>query len=140
MALSRLTLQPPPLPHPAITWPLNVAGAVLGALAYFVVMYRFQTYHERNNMPGGTYLLFSAIMFLLGFLLGLFATRSPLRAAGSAIAGVFAAHAAIIAVDLQEDPTNHNLLPFEFIYFFVLASPALPGAWLARFAKRPAAR
>jgi hypothetical protein len=112
---------------------------VLGALAYFAVMYRFQTYHERNNTPGETYLLFAGVMLLVGFLLGLLATRSPVRAAWCAIAGVFAAHAAIIAVDLQEDPTNHNLLPFEFIYFFVLASPALLGAWLARFAKRPAA-
>jgi len=33
------------------------------------------------------------------------------------ILGVYAAHSVIIWIDLQEDPSNHNLLPFEFSFF-----------------------
>jgi hypothetical protein len=138
MTTTELTPQPRPLIRPPANGRWNTVAFLLGAATYFVVMYRFQTYTERNNMPVGIFVLFSAMLFLEGFFLGIFAVPSPLKAASILIAGVFAAHAIIIAVDLREDPTNHNLLPFEFVYFFVLGSPAYLGAWLSRFARRSA--
>jgi hypothetical protein len=40
------------------------------------------------------------------------------------------ANAMVIAGDWKVDPTDHNLLPFEFVILAVLASPSLAGAWL----------
>jgi len=114
----------------------TVAAICSGAIAYFAILYRFQTYSQRNNLPGSTYVIFAAVVFLLGFGLALLARLSGTRIGSLLLAGVFAAHAVIIGIDVQQDPTNHNLLPFEFIIFFVLGSPAYAGAWLARFARR----
>jgi hypothetical protein len=128
--------QTPVLVRPQANGPLNTVAVVFGAIAYLLVVYRFQTYTQRNNTSGATYELFAAILFLLGFGAGLVATARA-KAATFLIVGVWAAHAVIIGVDLQIDATNHNLLPFEFVYLFVLSSPAYLGAWLSRFVKRP---
>jgi hypothetical protein len=128
--------QPPPLPRAPANGPWNIVALAAGATAYLTVMYRFQTYTQRNNLPATTYELFAACLFLLGFGIGLVAVFRA-KAATFLIIGVWAAHAVIIGVDLQEDPSNHNLLPFEFIYLFVLSSPAYLGALLSRLVKRP---
>src|SRR5882724_9430206 len=127
--------QSPSLPRiGATTWLWNLAALVAGAMAYLLVIYRLQTYSQRNNTPGSTYELFAAIMFLLGFGAGLVAV-SRVKAATLLIMGVWLAHAFIIDIDWREDPTNHNLLPFEFIYLFILGAPAYLGAWLSRFVR-----
>ena len=128
--------QPPPLPGPVTNGEWNKVAAVAGALIYVLVLYRFQTYTERNHMPSLTFIIFSGTMFLAGYGLGLVATASPTRAASFLILGVWTAHAVVIAVDVREDPTNHNLLPFEFIYLGVLGSPAYLGSLLSRFTRR----
>jgi hypothetical protein len=128
--------QPPPLRAQPSNGLWNKAALLLGAAAYVAVVYRFQTYTQRNNMPTATYEIFAVVMFLLGFGVGLFATASRVRAATFLIVGVFLLHSVIIWVDWQEDPTNHNLLPFEFIYLGFLGSPAYIGALLAQLVTR----
>lgn len=54
--------------------------------------------------------------------------------------GVFIGHMAVIAVDLSADPTNHNLLPFEFVILTVVVSPAFVGALVGQFLTRWVAR
>ena len=125
------------IPRKSSNGPWNKMALVMGAATYLLVMYRLQTYTERNHMPGQTYALFAAILFLLGFALGLAASAFPSRAVTFLILGVFVAHSIIIWVDLREDPTNHNLLPFVFITYLILCSPAYLGAWLCRLGKLP---
>src|ERR1700674_2691875 len=115
--------QPASLPPCASNGHWNVVAAAVGALTYLLVLYRFQTYTERNNTPAQTFMLFAAIIFLLSCGLGLVVPASPGRAVAFLVLGIFAAHSAVIWVDWQEDPTNHNLLPFEFVYYFVLCCP-----------------
>jgi len=109
---------------------------VLGAASYFAVLYRFQTYSQRNATSQTTWIVFSAIMFVLGVVLGWVASTSFLRTGTFMVLGVFAAHSVVIYLDTMEDPTNHNLLPFEFIIYFVLSSPAYLGVLMSRIVKR----
>ena len=54
-------------------------------------------------------------------------------------AGILVPMGAIIAIDLQRDPTSHNLLPFEIAFGLAFAMPgALAGAWLGGFIGRTA--
>jgi hypothetical protein len=132
--MDALRPQPAPLVRPDTRlWKLG--AFILGAASYMVILYRFQTYHERNNMSGTPYLLFSGTMFVLGFLVGMFAPASPVRTAAYLILGMLALHACIVYLDCRVDPTNHNLLPFEFVYLFIVASPAYLGGWLSKLAR-----
>ena len=47
------------------------------------------------------------------------------------VLGAWAGLSIVIAIDTAEDPTNHNLLPFEYIYMGALACPAYLGAAIA---------
>jgi len=80
VSVTEVNQQLPPSPPKATDGPWNFVSSVIGAVAYLLAMYRFQTYTERNNIPGATYALFAAIMFLLGFGLGLVAAKTPARA------------------------------------------------------------
>lgn len=55
-------------------------------------------------------------------------------------AGILVPIPTIIAIDLQRDPTSHNLFPFEIAFGLAFAMPgALLGAWLGGFIGRVAA-
>lgn len=55
-------------------------------------------------------------------------------------AGILVPIGTIIGIDLQRDPTSHNLFPFEIAFGLVFAMPgALLGAWLGGFMGRVAA-
>ncbi len=128
----QLLSQPPPLPGRAWkSWAL-----ALGAADYVAVLYRFQTYNERNAVSTLTFVLFSVVMFLSGVVLGWFAATSFARSGTFLILGVFAAHFVVVVVDCEKDPTDHNLLPFEFIIYFVLGAPAYAGTLISRVARR----
>ena len=52
-------------------------------------------------------------------------------------AGILVPMVTIIAIDLQRDPTSHNLFPFEIVFGLAVAMPgALLGAWLGGFIGR----
>ncbi len=54
-------------------------------------------------------------------------------------AGILVPIVTIIGIDLQRDPTSHNLFPFEIIFGLAFAMPgALLGAWLGGFIGRVA--
>ena len=52
------------------------------------------------------------------------------------VGGFCAANACLITVDCWNDPTNHNLWPFEFLMIMVLTVPAFLGAGLSRIFER----
>jgi hypothetical protein len=66
-----------------------------------------------------------------GFLLVLGEAQSRSKIAGYVVLGTWIGLSMVIAIDTAEDPTNHNLLPFEYIYMGVLACAAYLGAALA---------
>lgn len=125
---------PPPLPQSAPLW--RLAGAtLLGALAYTATLYRFLDYHTRNSLGTDAYVAFGLAVLVGGFLATVGTGKDRQKIANSLLVGVMIAHAAVIAVDLQKDPTDHNLLPFEFVILGICATPAYVGAALSRFVK-----
>jgi hypothetical protein len=103
-----------------------------GALANFFILYRFLTYVERNHLPTSTFWLFAGVCFLIGFAVTFGTVSRPFRLANWVPFGVIVAQMAVIGFDWQKDPTDHNMLPFELIFFWVLASPAYLGAVASR--------
>jgi hypothetical protein len=109
-----------------------VIAFIAGSLAYAGILYRFLSYSERNHLPAAPYVSFAAATFMIGLLVTLGAKRSRYRITSCVLLGAFIGHAIVIAVDLQQDPTNHNLLPFEFVFLGANAAPAYLGTALAR--------
>jgi hypothetical protein len=107
-------------------------AAIAAALAYVLTLFSFLTYEQRQDLGLGSYVVFALMMLIAGFFFARDAGRNHLRIAGCALLGVFVAHSAVVAADLTEDPTHHNLLPFEFIFLAMFAAPAFLGAILAR--------
>jgi hypothetical protein len=104
---------------------------VAGGVAYTVTLYRFLSYSERNRLPLDTYVVLGALALGIGFLVAFGLTSRRYATPGFAILGVWTAHAIVVWMDLRKDPTDHNLLPFEFIILGVCAMPAYLGAALA---------
>ncbi len=123
--------QPPPFPRPERHLNRRLLAVAAGALTYVLILYRFQTYQERNHMPESPYFAFMACMLMLGLVLSIGAEKKHL-VAGFMVLGALASHAAVIMADLRDDPTNHNLFPFEMALLAAAASPAYLGAALAK--------
>jgi len=82
------------------------------------------------------YMYFGIAALAIGFVAAVGVGKKRSRIAGGVMLGAFAMHAAVIAVDLEKDPTDHNLLPFEFVILGVCAAPAYAGAALSRLISR----
>jgi hypothetical protein len=108
----------------------NLTASAAGGIVYGATLYRFLSYAERNQLSSDSLLVFAALVLTVAFLVGLGA-RARYRTAGFVILGVWAAHALVVAVDVRADPTDHNLLPFEFVILGVCALPAYLGAGIA---------
>ena len=105
-------------------------------MAYAATLYQFLSYAERNNLSPTNYLALMLLALAIGYLATLGATNSRYRIVHCMLGGVFVAHMLVIAIDLHEDPTNHNLLPFEFVMLAIVASPGYVGAKMAQWAER----
>jgi drug/metabolite transporter (DMT)-like permease len=108
-----------------------IVALVAGALAYLLILFRFLSYSERNKLSGDVYLTFAAVALVIGFAVTLGVTTRRYRTAGFVLLGVCLAHLLVIVADYQQDPTSHNLMPFEFAILCVVAAPAYVGAGIA---------
>ena len=106
-------------------------ACVAGGAAYIGTLYRFLSYAERNRLSFDSFLALGALVLGIGFAVGLGLKSRRYTTAGFVLLGVWAAHAVVVFVDMQKDPTDHNLLPFEFILLGVYAVPAYVGAAVA---------
>ena len=106
-----------------------IAGAVICSLPYLLYSAQFPP------------LAITAIALMLASTGFAIMRPSDRWRAGIAVgAGILVPIATIIAIDLQRDPTSHNLFPFEIGFGLAFAMPgALLGAWLGGFIGRVAA-
>jgi hypothetical protein len=114
------------------------AGAVfLGVVFEAVFLWRFQPYGIRERGPGLVPWYFLPVLALVA---GLFLTlgfEGKKRWIPAAMLGsFFAANACLIVADCAEDPTNHNLWPFEFVLIAVATAPAFLGAGISHLVGR----
>ena len=94
------------------------------------------SYSERNNLGPANWLAFAALTLVIGYLAAFRAVNSRYRVVHFMLAGVFAAHMLVVVIDTREDPTNHNLLPFEFVIIGFCALPGYLGAKIAQWTDR----
>ena len=112
-------------------------AVVIGVLFDAVFFWKFQQYSARGSQHD---ILPAFSLPLLAFLAGLLLTLGmdgrkrivPLAIAG----GFFAANACLIVADCRNDPTNHNLWPFEFAIILLATSPAFLGAGISALIER----
>jgi uncharacterized membrane protein YphA (DoxX/SURF4 family) len=121
----------------SIEWRCAVA-VFIGVVFDAIFFWRFLPYSARNSHLGVLVPLY--LLPLLAFVAGIVLTiglENRRRLIPIALVGGFcAANACLIIVDCWNDPTNHNLWPFEFLMIMVLTVPAFLGAGLGRIYER----
>jgi len=65
------------------------------------------------------------VALVIGFFVSLGATMGRYRAIAFVLLGICIAHLLVIIADYQQNPTSHNLAPFEFVLLCVCAAPGL---------------
>src|SRR6476646_6541398 len=86
-----------------------------GSVAYVLILYRFLSYSQRNQLPGGVYLTFAAVALVIGFVMTVVATRGRYRTVAFVLFGICMAHFIVMIVDYRQDSTSHNLGPIELV-------------------------
>ena len=72
----------------------------------------------------------------LGVVLGIAQPKRRLLMACLAAALLVILHAVNVVGDVSVDPSDHNLLPFEFVFLAVVAFPVLPGVFVGGLIRR----
>ena len=107
-----------------------------GVLAYLSTLYRFLSYSERNRLPASTYEVFATLTLIGVFLVTLGMRTGRYRTVSLILVGIALAHLVVLIVDVGQDATTHNLLPFEFVILWVMALPAYVGAAVSHLVGR----
>jgi hypothetical protein len=117
-------------------WRLAVA-VVIGVLFDAVFFWKFQPYSARGSrhdiVPE---FALPVLAFLIGLLLSLGMEGRKRLVPLAIVGGFFAANACLIVADCWNDPTNHNLWPFEFAIILLAVSPAFLGAGFSALIER----
>jgi len=124
------------VPRPASPGTL-VTAFVLGVVFHALCYEAWAPYGHRMR-PAHRLLLALTIglMFIVPMVLTYW-QRLRVRTAPTAILlGMCLANALLIMWDTADDPTNHNLWPFEFIGILVLSIPAYLGSFVGRSLRR----
>ncbi len=120
----------------SLEWRCAVA-VIVGVFFDAIYFWRFLPYSQRDSVRGGLPLYTLPILAFivgLGLAIGLEKRRRLIPVAF--VGGFCAANAFLIIIDCWNDPTNHNLWPFEFLMIMVLTVPAFLGAGLSRLFER----
>ena len=105
---------------------------VAGSVAYVLILYRFLSYSQRNQLPGDVYLTFAEVALAIGFFITLGAATGRYRTVGCVLLGICVAHFIVMILDYRQDRTSHNLGPIEFVALCIYAAPAYAGAGIAQ--------
>jgi len=115
-------------------WRLAMA-VMIGVMFDAVFFWRFQPYSSRGHdiLPG---FMLPVLALVAGLLLTLGMEGRKRVVPLAMLGGFFAANACLIVADCWNDPTNHNLWPFEFAIIVVATSPAFLGAGVSALIER----
>ena len=109
-----------------------LASAILGLILFAIYIWRFLPYSERMRPEHAvSWWPFLAVLFIAGLALTLGVARGRFRVCNCLLLTMFAANIVLIVIDCIPDRTNHNLMPFEFLFIAVLTLPMYLGAALA---------
>jgi hypothetical protein len=108
-----------------------VVALITGGAIYLATLHRLLSYSQRNKLGTDRFYTFAALVLIAAAIVTAGMHGKRYRTAGFLILGVWAVHAIAIVIDTHQDPTTHNLLPFEFIILGVLALPSYIGAGIS---------
>ncbi len=113
------------------------AAVVTGVIFDAVFFWKFQPYATREHGPDLLPWYFLPLFaFVAGLLLTL-AVKGKKRSIPVAMfIGFSGANACLIVADCINDPTNHNLWPFEFVMIALATAPAFLGAGVSTILDR----
>ena len=112
------------------------AAVVIGVLFDAVFNWKFQPYTAREHHDVLPWFALPVLAFVVGLLLTLSLEGRKRLVPLALVGGFFVANACLIVADCRDDPTNHNLWPFEFVIIAVLTSPAFLGAGVSELIAR----
>lgn len=106
-----------------------LASAAIGVALYCFWYHPWIPYgHREGSQSASEFFLAMAGALVTALLLSRNARPHRYRIAGAMLGAIFVIHAAVISKDCKTDPTDHNLLPFEFVILGILVSPAFLGS------------
>ncbi len=112
-------------------------AVIVGVFFDAVYFWRFMPYSHRNATQGWLpYYTLPILAFTAGLALTIGLEKRRRLIPIALVGGFCAANAFLIIIDCWNDPTNHNLWPFEFLMIMVLTVPAFLGAGLSRIFER----
>jgi hypothetical protein len=120
----------------SLEWRCAVA-VIIGVAFDAIFFWRFLPYSLRTShhllLPIYT---LPMLAFIAGVVLTIGLAKRRRLIPIALVGGFCAANACLIIVDCWNDPTNHNLWPFEFLMIMVLTVPAFLGAGLSPIFER----
>lgn len=106
-----------------------VLGITVGAISYW-----FNTYNEMNLFGVHIYYIMIAGSFLASYLSVYLIIRKPVDVSLIVTLGVLISVLCRIFFDINNDPTSHNLFPFEVIAALVITIPStFAGSYISKF-------
>jgi len=102
----------------------------IGVMFDAVFFWKFRPYSSRGPDLLPWYFL-PILAFVAGLLLTIAVEGKKRWIPVAMLGGFCAANACLIVADCADDPTNHNLWPFEFIMIAVAMAPAFLGAGIS---------
>ena len=136
-----------PGPHSGLSFRVEPLELILRCILAFLVgvtlhieyFYRFLPYGRREQqLPG--FWIFEAAMFFARFVSSFRTRTRRLLLAPLPMIDFVTANAVLIVSECREDPTNHNLSPFEMLEMIVLSIPVFIGPGVASRFDRGRAR
>ena len=103
-----------------------------GSVAYLLILYRFLSYSQRNLSGEHDMRVFAIASLVIGFIVTLGAKKGRYGTVAFMLLGICITHLVVMIADVGQDPTSHNLAPFEFVALCISAAPAFVGAALAQ--------
>lgn len=99
----------------------------LGVVLHAALIWALLPYNVREReAPGLGWLCLCAIIATVAL-----RVRAPrAKPAAWILLGVCVANTALIVYDCSLDPSNHNLLPFEYLFLAIVCAPAFLAQWI----------
>lgn len=125
-----------PAPRPASPGVLATASA-LGVVFHAVTFEVWSPYGHRAEATYRPVLALAICFLFIAPMVLTYWRRLPVKTAPTAILlGMCLSNALLILWDTRDDPTNHNLWPFEFVGILLLSAPAYLGSLVGRSLRR----
>jgi hypothetical protein len=113
------------------------SAVFIGVIFDAVFFWKFQPYATREHGPDLLpWYCLPILTFLVGLLLTLTVEGKRRWIPVAMLGGFCAANACLIVADCSEDPTNHNLWPFEFVIIAAATAPAFLGSGISSLIDR----